>query len=663
MRDLSRVLRPDSVAVIGGGAWCRSVMEQIERAGFSGPVWHVHPRNGAYARIEDLPGAPDAAFVGINRDATIEAVQSLNDAGAGGAVCFASGFAEVGDGAERNASLLQAAGDMPIIGPNCYGIINALDGALLWPDQHGCRMVDRGVAILTQSSNMAINLTMQKRGLPIGYVVTCGNQAQTSQARIAMALLDDARVTAIGLHVEGFGDVREWQALARKAKMRHVPLVVLKVGQSEAAQAAAVSHTASLSGSDTGARALLDHLGIGQVDDLSTFLEALKLLHIAGPLPSARIASISCSGGEASLAADTGARFGLEFPPLTRRQTDRLAQVLGPRVTLANPLDYHTYIWRDVSAMTDAFSFMVEPDLALTLLIVDFPRTDICNDTDWDSAVAAALAARAQTGGRVAMVSTLPELMPEDRARELAAGGVIPLAGLTEAMGAIRAAIMRPMADADLPLPGPAHPADLIEEDAAKRVLADHGATVPWGCRGALEEVLDQARDQPGPFVLKSTGIAHKTEAGAVMLNLEDADDIRDAANRMPDGDLLLERMVTDGVAELLIGVLRDPAHGFVLTLGAGGVLTEIMQDTAHLLVPASRNRVRQALQSLRIAPLLSGYRGKPAAKLEAVLDAIMAIQDYVLANTAHLQEVEINPLICTPSQAVVADALIRRTQ
>ena len=141
--------------------------------------------------------------------------------GAGGAVCFAAGFAETAaedaEGAELQASLVAAAGGMPILGPNCYGFVNALDGALLWPDQHGCIRVDRGVAIVTQSSNIAINLTMQRRALPLAYVVTCGNQAQTGMADIAAALLEDRRVTAIGLHVEGFADLPAWEALARAA--------------------------------------------------------------------------------------------------------------------------------------------------------------------------------------------------------------------------------------------------------------------------------------------------------------------------------------------------------------------------------------------------------------------------------------------------------------
>ena len=234
---LARLLRPHSVAVIGGGAWCASVLDQLRRSGFGGPVWPVHRAKAevggwpAFASVADLPATPDAAFIGVNRESTIDVVAALSARGAGGAVCFASGFAEVAEGGALTEELLAAAGGMPILGPNCYGFINALDNAVLWPDQHGLAPVERGVAILMQSSNIAINLTMQRRALPISHMIACGNQAQMSQAVIARALLDDPRVTAIGLHVEGFGDPGEWQALAREAARRGVPLVALKVGE------------------------------------------------------------------------------------------------------------------------------------------------------------------------------------------------------------------------------------------------------------------------------------------------------------------------------------------------------------------------------------------------------------------------------------------------
>jgi acyl-CoA synthetase (NDP forming) len=676
-RDLSRLFRPKSIAVIGGGAWCRIVVEQCQKMGYEGAIWPVHPKAvdvagvKAYPSLEALPGAPDATFIGINRFATIEAVGLLSGMGAGGAVCFASGFAEAeaedAAGRDLQRQLLEAAGGMPVLGPNCYGLINYLDGALLWPDQHGGARVDAGVAIVTQSSNILINLTMQMRGLPLAYVVAAGNQAQTGFAEIGAALLDDPRVTALGLHIEGFGDVAAFEALARKAAALGKSIVALKVGKSVQAQAATISHTASLAGGDAGAAALLARFGIPRVASLTEFLETLKLLHVAGPLPSNRVASISCSGGEASLIADTAVGRDLEFPALNDRQKAELRAALGPMVALANPLDYHTYIWRDTAAMTRAWGAMMDPTIALTFLIVDFPRPDRCDPSDWECTIQAALAAKAETGGNVAMVTTLPELLPEDVAARLMAGGVVPMHGLAEAVAAAEAAAFAATAGARIESLPPLLPAigarnaETLSEAEGKVRLAEAGLTVPKAERATSPD--DAARVAEGigfPVVLKGEGIAHKTEAGAVALNLSTHGGVKVAAEKMPTETFLVEEMVTGAVAELLVGVVRDPAHGFVLTLGAGGVLTEILKDSASVLVPARAADIEAALDSLKIAPLIAGYRGKPAANRAAIVSAVLAVQDYVIAHAATLEEVEINPLLCTPERAVAADVLIR---
>ncbi len=670
-RDLSRLIRPKSISVVGGGAWCAEVIRQTEKIGFDGAIWPVHPKSSdvaghkAYPSIDALPTPPDATFIGINRHATVPVVKELAANGAGGAVCFASGFSEAAaedaSGTDLQADLVAAAGDMPILGPNCYGLINALDGAAIWPDQHGCARVDSGVAILTQSSNIAINLTNQQRGVPIAYVATCGNMAQLNQADIASAFLDDPRVTALGLHIEGFTNLRAWEALATKAHTKGIPVVALKVGASDEAQAATVSHTASLAGSDAGANALIKRLGFARVHDLPVFLETLKLLHLSGPLSAPTIASISCSGGEASLMADTALNSGLTFPALTEEQRSQLSDALGPMVALANPLDYHTYIWRDAEAMAKAWSAMMTPEVGLTFSVVDYPPE---NRTDWDCATDAAIKAHKTTGRPMAVVASLPELLPADVAQTLINGGVVPMHGLREAISAasattqITAPEATPLALAPV---SPAQTAQVLTEQEAKTALAAHGLDIPNSANvTGLEDLLDATKHLSPPLVLKGQGIAHKTEAGAVKLHLTAAD-LPAAGKDMPTDSFLIEEMISDTIAELLLGVTHDPAHGFVLTIAAGGTLTEVLSDSASLLVPASHKAIREALASLKIAPLLTGYRGSAPANINAILQAIDALQAYVLANLDSLQEAEINPLICTPTRAVAADALIRK--
>ncbi|MBL4750694.1 MAG: acetate--CoA ligase family protein [Amylibacter sp.] len=671
---LDRLLRPKSIAVIGGGTWCENVIIKCREIGFSGAIHPVHPAKDSIAgvpcvrSISELPHAPDACFIGINRFATVKAVGALQAIGAGGAVCFASGFLEsVGedaDGADLQAQLLQAAGDMTIIGPNCYGFVNYLDGALLWPDQHGGVRVDSGVAIVTQSSNIAINLTMQRRGLPIAYVVTAGNQAQTGGAQIGAALLEDPRVTALGLHIEGIDDLRDFEALAATGCKLGKPIVVLKVGKSDQAQAATISHTASLAGSAAGASALIKRLGMAEVQSLPQLVEALKLLHVTGPLASNNIASMSCSGGEASLMADCAIGRDVCFPELTKSQSDNLGMALGPMVKISNPLDYHTYIWDDMAAMTATFTAMMEPHLALGMLILDFPREDRCDLSAWNGVVEAVENAAKNSGRPMAVVVSLPENMPEQVAVDLIAKGITPLCGLDEALAAVEAAVLcgrgGKLCD---PVLVPQAPINLktLDEACAKTALQAFGVATPRSQTAASEDAAGQAASDIGfPVVLKGQGIAHKSDVGAVALNLATAQSVADAATAMPADSFLVEEMVAGTVAELLVGVVMDKAHGYVLTLAAGGVLAELLADRVSLLIPSTVVQIETALGKLRIAKMLNGFRGQPAADMKSIVACIMAVQSYVQANAGRVAEIEINPLLCTPKGAIAADALIQ---
>lgn len=667
MGRLSRLLQARSIAVIGGGFWCENVIRSAQAMGFRGEIFAVHPKRdavagvGAFRSVNDLPHAPDAAFIGVNREASVGLVRDLAAMGAGGAVVFASGFAEA-EASDLQVALTEAAGEMPILGPNCYGFINYLDRALLWPDQHGGVAVDKGVAIIAQSSNIAINLTMQSRALPLAYVVTVGNQAQTGLSELGVALLDDARVTALGLHIEGIDDLDAFAALARRAHELGKPVVVLKVGATAAAQALTVSHTASLAGSDAGARALFARLGMAQVESLPAFLEALKLVHGVGRLGSNRIASMSCSGGEASLMADAGARFDVTFPALAPVQLDGLARALGPGVALSNPLDYHTYVWGDAAAMTDAFAEMMTGDLALGIVVLDIPRNDRCDPSAWLPVIDCVTEARDRSRVPMAVLSSLPETMPEDVAQTLIARGLVPLCGMDDALGAVAA--VAGMSGAVGAVAGAPLPEDvtLLTEGEGKAELSTHGLKVPNSRVAQSPEDAGYLAAEIGfPVVLKGVGLAHKSEAGAVVLGLGAADAVVAAARAMPADSYLVEEMIEGAVAELLVGVVLDPAHGYVLTLAAGGVMTEILRDQVSVLLPVERGEIEAALDRLRIGQVLGGYRGGPAADVSAIVDAVKSIEAYVLAHRGQVAEVEVNPLLCLPDRAVAADALIRQ--
>ena len=859
---LSRLVRPRSVAVVGGREAGR-VVEQCDRMGFAGALWPVHPERAtvagrpAFRSVSALPAPPDAAFVGVNRHATVEVVAALSHMGAGGAVCYASGFLEAGDGGALQRALVEVAGEMPIIGPNCYGLINFLDGAPLWPDQHGGRRLGadgRGVAIVTQSSNIAISMTMQRRALPIAYVVTAGNQAQLGVSRLASAFLEDGRVSALGLHVEGFDSVAGFEALAREARARSVPVVVMKAGRSERGRAATLSHTASVAGSDAGAEAFLRRLGFARVHGVPEFLEALKLLHVHGALDGPRLGAMCCSGGEAGLLADSAEGTGVALPDLAPEHAAAVGATVHPLVTVANPLDYHTFSWGDEAALAGTFTAFARAGFDATLLVLDFPRPDRCEDADWWVAADAFGRAMRAAGAKGVVAATLGENLPEETAERLMERGIAPLGGVREAFAAIecaaavgeawrappgaplladgcppgsshddpqgrhqpgaplRAGECLPGSSHDDPqgryqpsapflaggcLPGSSHSDSqgrhqpgaplragerlpdalaLLDEAASKARLAAFGVAIPPGAVARSEdEAVAVAASLGGPVAVKALGIAHKTERGAVRLGLSEPEKIREAArellalgrggdrsdadgssdggsgesggsgsggddndgavgrlwHRRPrphsssgndgsgsggdgvlvetergavrpgpcdpgeareaaeglpapgvgdgsgsDGEsgdgggvtgdsgkrVLVERFTPDIVAELIVGLHRDPQLGLLLTVGSGGTFVELAADSATLLLPVSEAEVRAALSGLRCAPVLEGYRGRTPADVDAAVAAILGIARFAVEHRDRLEELDVNPLgvRARGRGAVALDALIR---
>lgn len=679
-RSFDRLLRPKSIAVFGGKEAAR-VVEQCRKIGFDGPIWPVHPTKDeiggqrCYRSVNDLPAPPDAAFVGVNRAATIDIVRDLAERKAGGAICYASGFreavAEFPDGADLQDTLVAAAADMPIIGPNCYGFINMLDRVLLWPDQQGLSMVDRGVAILTQSSNIALNISMQTRGLPIAYVLTAGNQAKCGLSDLAMAVLDDPRVTAVGLHIEGIDSLVSLELLALKARQLAKPLVVLKVGRSEAACRAAISHTASLAGNHAIMAALFDRLGIGRANSLPEFLEVLKLLHLHGPLASFDISSMSCSGGEASLMADAGTARNIRFRELQPDQSEPLRQALGPMVTLGNPLDYHTFVWGNRQRQVEAFAAMMRGGYALNLVVLDVPRLDRCDPADWMTTADAVIDAAVETGAKAAIVASMAENMPEEMATRLMKAGVVPLLGIDDALAAAETAAMigaswnAPEAIPLLKVQASGREVLTLNEQEAKSALGVHGVKVPQGLRAETAEGAANAAASLGfPVVLKALGVAHKTESGAVVLGLTDTDAVRSAADTMAGvaAGFLVEKMIDKPVAEFIIGAVHDPVAGLVLTIGAGGILVELLEDVAILTLPTDDGAIREAIARLKVAKLLEGYRGHPKGDLDALVSTVASVASYVVSNASIVEELDVNPVMVLQegSGAFAVDALIR---
>jgi acetate---CoA ligase (ADP-forming) len=680
VRELDRLLRPRSLAVVGDSRAAGRVIRQNRALGFRGPIWPVHPTavavsgEPAVARVADLPGRPDAAFVAVPAPACAGVVSDLVDAGCGGAVVYSSGFAETGPvGAQRQHALVAAAGGMPLLGPNCYGLVNYTDRVLIWPDQHGGPALPtggRGVAVVSQSSSIAISVTMADIGLPLSHVLTVGNGAQIGVARAAEALLAASNPTAVGLILESLADVRGLERLAALARERRVGLVALVLGRSEPARRAVLSHTGSLAGPAAVGENLLRRIGIGEVGSVDALLAALALLHCGGPLTGARLSSLSSSGGEAALVADAAHGRRARFVELTGGQRAELRSVLGDRVALANPLDYHTYIWADEPAMTAAFTAMVRGPADLHLLFADLPRADRCADDDWRLAISAFHGACTAAGARGALVAAMGSNLTGPRAAEWLRCGLPVLAPPAVAVEAVEAAAAIGQAWATpppepitgpRPVPTGSGRERVLTEAAGKALLRRGGIGVPAGrtCTDPADAVV-AAAELAGPYVLKGQGVAHKTEQQAIHIGLSDPDEVRAVATellaRFPA--VLVEEMITDGSAELLVGIDADPVFGPVLTLGCGGVLTELWRDVAHLVLPVDPAAIQDALLGLRCAPLLTGFRGAAAVDLDLLTGTVHRLAEIALT-APDLVSLEVNPLIVTPDAAWACDALV----
>jgi len=681
----ARLLAPKSIAFIGGGIAEMAILRSRE-IGFAGDMWPVHPHKDEFAglpcfrSVQDLPGVPDAAFIGVRRELTIEVVRELADAGAGGCVCYAAGFAEMGDaGAELQRHLVEAAGDMPLVGPNCFGLINYVDRCALWPYLFGGQSPERGVALISQSGNIAMNLTMNDRSVRFTHVIGAGNQAVLGPADYVNTLLKDDRVSAIGMYIEGFDDVQAFAHAAIRAAEKNIPIVVMKVGKTEASARQSSSHTSSLTGSDVLYDAFFDRLGVIRVDSLNRLLETLKILDHAGPLTGRNIFTLSCSGGEAATIADLAPRYELRMDEFSPAQIADLESQFPNYVTVSNPFDYNTSIWGQAEALERCFTSSMQGNHDAGILVYDHPTVEAEEVDEWIQALDAFAAAHKASGKPAFVICTISELLPKKVRDRALAAGVIPLQGLEDGLYAYAAAARYHEQQRDRKTPISLQRPNVAIEDResitlneaeSKRRLAEFGIAIPAGGMTSAGNAPVVAESLGFPVVLKAVAknLVHKSELGVVALNLRSADAVRDATTQIQqscrqndiDGpEFLLEKMVTDVVAELIVGINRDLQFGPTLVIGSGGIFVELLKDSVNLLLPTDRESVLAAIGSLRVATPILGFRNRPQGDLQAAADAVLAIAAFAEAHWDKLLELDVNPLMVTQNGAVAADAVM----
>lgn len=683
MVDIHRLIAPRSIALIGAGAWTDAVATGNSTIGYSGALWRVHPtrRSSAtttyFRSVADLPGIPDAAFVAVPNTEAPAVAGALAARGAGGFVCFSAGFSETGtdSGCKLTHELIRNAGALPFFGPNCYGFVNFFDRVAMMPDQIVGPPVERGVALICQSGTIALTLMFNHRSLPIGCLITVGNQTCLAVEDLIDLLCDDARVTAFGLYLEGIKDPERFAAAAARARAAGKPIAIIKSGRTAAAARTAHSHTGALSGADAVFDAFCRQAGIARCDTLGTLCETLKLFHTGGPLPGRKVLVMGASGGDMAMTADVSRDLELDFAPLPPERAAHLREVMTDRVAIANPFDIHTYLWFDPPALKRVFSEVLHSGYDAAGFMLDSPPEGQADASAYDAVIDVFIEAARFAPTRAALIASLPETISPRIRRRCLDGGVVPLQGQREALealslaGAVGAAWNgNPPVQLQLPPPVARAAGDIraLGEHEGKAALAEFGVAVPRGGLVAADAAVAAAVALGFPVVIKASGahLEHKTEVGGVVLNVRTEADARAAALRLAklSDTLLVEEMFTDGVAEILIGVIVDPQFGQVLVLGAGGVYTEMLSDSVTLLPPWTHASVESALRRLTAAKLLEGYRGRPAADVAALVGAVLGVARFASSHVDSLVELDVNPVIVRPAGlgAFAVDTMIR---
>lgn len=684
---LKRILNPDRVAWVGGGGLVPAI-GYMRAHGFAGEAVAMNPKRAeiaglpCVAAIAGLPWAPDLAILVLPKQAVAETVRDLAKIGCGGAICITSGFSEAAGGAGLQADLIAAAGEMPVIGPNCPGLANFLDGRAFMMDHFGAHAPARGVAVISNGGAYLSDLGCADRSQPIAYLIGLGNQAMVGVADMMDVVLDDPRVTAVNVYFETLGDAAQLSHAAAKAARKGVPVLAIKGGRSQAGRRAAQSHTAALSGDAEVASALFRRFGWIEVRTPSEAIENLKMLSYT-PVPRGmRAGFVTSSGSYAVLGGDIAERLGLRMDPPGEEAASALSAVLPDYVGPANPLDIsdaHGWPLKDQCPIYEAFA---RDDHDLFVQVMCYPPEGGWDMATWDTTTTALAHAR---GPRpAAFVNTLAEALPKAARERMIANGIAPLQGLEDGLRAVAhaahygarrdrldpSAMLLGQAESGAEVPrtsgsGEAPSPEVLSEAEAKRWLAAAGLDVP---RQWAVAAPDGTSTPPFDCAVKAMipGLLHKTEAGAVALNISPGE-VRNVMRSMSKTlagqglraeGFLVEEMIPGAIGELLIGLRRVDGIGLTLTLALGGIAVELLQDRKTVILPAPRAEIDAALRGLRLAPLLLGHRGRPQPAWGGMLDAIEALIRFAEANP-HISELEVNPLLLTETRAVIVDAVL----
>jgi acetate---CoA ligase (ADP-forming) len=690
MASIHKMLNPRSLAVIGatprlqyGGRFLAAALKAKDRV----QVYAVNPRYDeimgipSYASVTDLPEAPDLVGIVVPYNQVLPTLQECHRKGVGAAIVISAGFAERGVEDRRDLQSQLGAfareSGLRLSGPNCLGLANVKDDIWATSSSRGADGLTGPVGLICQSGATAFGPFLVRavdNGIGFSYIISTGNEADLDFSDFARYLLDDSTTRVIAGFVEGFKDAGKFLEVAKLAAERGKPIVMIKIGRSELGARAARSHTAALTGSDALYDAVFKQYGVVRVQSYDELLEVSHLLAHTPKLTQPGIAVVSHSGGISSLTADMCGQAGLDLPPLSDQARDAINSVLQGFGWAANP--------SDVTGYANSASF---PQIMDAMLNETQVGTLVVASAGADSQAEQVISLRDRSAKGIAFLWTGSLGATAGLAKLKSANIPVFYAPDTLARGLKYRLDYHTWRDrrlADGFGSAPALTAErlrglgrvTLSESESKQLIAAWGIPVTQEVRVDSAEAAVEAAQRLGyPVVLKvdSPDILHKTEAGVVRLGVRDAAQVRTAyadiraraaayaPNAIISG-VLVQEMVTEGV-EVIVGLSYDVQLGPTILFGSGGVMVEVYNDVALRRCPITQAEARTMLSDVKGARVLHGFRGRPAADVEALTQALVHVSHLAMQLDGRLAELDINPLLVLPAGRGVkaVDALV----
>jgi acyl-CoA synthetase (NDP forming) len=690
-QHLAHLFNPRSIAIIGASPDSTTIngqpLSNLVARGYAGALYPVNPKHPqiagmpCYPDVASLPEIPDLALILLSADRAVQAVVECGRRGVAFGIIIGAGFAEIGAAGQRlQQELVDAARahGIRLLGPNCIGLMNLRENVFagFGPVFAMSGLRSGGVSMVTQSGGFGFSVVNMAEELGVGfrYVVSTGNEADLTGLDILEHLIEDEHTAVIAAYFEGIGDAHRLPGLARRALSQHKPVIVWKVGSSPAGQRAAVSHTGTLGGANELYQAVFDQFGWLRIQDVEELVDYTAAFARAKLPENDNIGIVTVSGGAGVLLADGCAALNLQVPQLAEATRMRLAQVLPAYATLDNPVDVTASVLNQPDLIRAALTIILDDPAVGSLLIV---ASSV--EGPMAAKIAEELVKLDAATHKPVLVSWSSREARVGAAYEILRGARIPLfrtpTRCCKAVGALcrfAGALRRQERDVLEALTAPsllsrhvdilAHGIDCTTEQRARQALSTYGFT-PAVERLATTrgEAVAIAAEVGFPVAMKiqSVDIPHKTEAGGVQLHVRDPEAARAAfdaivtsAYRYAPGavieGVLIQEMVVDGV-ETILGVINDEHFGPVLMFGLGGIFTEVLRDVVFRFTPIGPSLAREMIASIRGRAVLEGARGRPAADVEALVDAIVCLSRFAHDFAATISEIDINPLIVLP--------------